>query len=224
MLEMPACKVAHQLGKLLEGRTVLLNVIPYNPTAVPYDYKPPEQEVVDMFNKVVRSYGVRTIQRQELGQDIDGACGQLVVKNGGNGEVGETMGAPIPPRGTNGACGEADLEDISGKSSKAKSGGTVTIKGRRRKVLGDDDSGHGDASAAVAAASARAKVGNDDDDDDDGNGGVDNAVSGTAGSAPAAQKEAGGEPRTVDTVLVLGAFLALAIAFLMVRILPKLLP
>ena len=37
-------EVAHQLGQLLEGRTVVLNVIPYNPTAVPYDYKPPEQQ------------------------------------------------------------------------------------------------------------------------------------------------------------------------------------
>jgi len=238
-------EVAHQLGQLLEGRTVVLNVIPYNPTAVPYDYKPPEQDVVDMFNKVVRSYGVRTIQRQELGQDIDGACGQLVVKNGGNGEVGETMGAPIPPRGGNG-CGDADLEDMGGKgkpSSSLASGvtaGTVTIKGRRKKKKagdseacgkegcedggcgdgdGDADDGEGYASAAVAAAAARATKDVDAAAAASANGSAD---AGGAAAAVAA-KPAGGEAGTVDTFLILGALVALGLAFLFYRILPKLL-
>ena len=46
-------EAAHQLGKLLEGRAVLLNVIPYNPTDVPYDYKPPLQATTDHFNVTV---------------------------------------------------------------------------------------------------------------------------------------------------------------------------
>lgn len=70
---------AHQLGKLLQERSVMLNVIPYNPTAVPFDYKAPSREAADAFCQIVRTYGVKTTLRQELGQDIGGACGQLVV-------------------------------------------------------------------------------------------------------------------------------------------------
>jgi sorting nexin-8 len=32
-------ETAHELGGLLRNRSVFLNVIPYNPTEVPYDYK-----------------------------------------------------------------------------------------------------------------------------------------------------------------------------------------
>lgn len=64
-------------GLLLRDRTIILNVIPYNPTEVPFDYKPPSSERTDRFNNIVRTYGVRTIIRQELGQDIDSACGML---------------------------------------------------------------------------------------------------------------------------------------------------
>ncbi|RKP02678.1 hypothetical protein CXG81DRAFT_10493 [Caulochytrium protostelioides] len=74
--------VAHELGALLKNRDVLLNVIPYNPTAVPYDYKPPSTERVRAFVDIVREgYDVHTLQRQELGQDIASACGQLVIEN-----------------------------------------------------------------------------------------------------------------------------------------------
>eukprot|EP00051_Salpingoeca_urceolata_P005672 m.75719 g.75719 ORF g.75719 m.75719 type:complete len:582 (-) comp14490_c0_seq4:147-1892(-) len=76
-----AVEVAHKLGELLIGRPVLLNVIPYNPTEVPYDYRPPSQEATDLFVKTVREHGVWTMLRQELGQDIDSACGQLVVSS-----------------------------------------------------------------------------------------------------------------------------------------------
>eukprot|EP00730_Choanoeca_flexa_P013746 TRINITY_DN5659_c0_g1_i1.p1 TRINITY_DN5659_c0_g1~~TRINITY_DN5659_c0_g1_i1.p1 ORF type:complete len:466 (+),score=98.01 TRINITY_DN5659_c0_g1_i1:59-1456(+) len=72
--------VAHELGQLLQGRDVLLNVIPYNPTDVPHDYKPPSRAVTDRFNEIVRSYDIKTTIRQELGQDVNAACGQLVVQ------------------------------------------------------------------------------------------------------------------------------------------------
>jgi adenine C2-methylase RlmN of 23S rRNA A2503 and tRNA A37 len=76
--------VAHELGDLLQGRAVLLNVIPYNPTSVPFDYKPPSHDKTTHFVSIVRSYGVHTLLRQELGQDIASACGQLVIDKANN--------------------------------------------------------------------------------------------------------------------------------------------
>ncbi|KAI8910455.1 hypothetical protein EDD86DRAFT_205479 [Gorgonomyces haynaldii] len=73
--------VAHELGQLLKDRDVLLNVIPYNPTDVPYDYKAPEPTKASAFVETVRSYGVRVTFRQEFGQDIASACGQLVINS-----------------------------------------------------------------------------------------------------------------------------------------------
>lgn len=70
---------AHDLGKLLAPRSALLNVIPYNPTSVIHQYRAPSAQRTHQFCEIVRSYGVKTILRQELGQDIAGACGQLVV-------------------------------------------------------------------------------------------------------------------------------------------------
>jgi hypothetical protein len=74
-------ETAHALGSLLQGQQVLLNVIPYNPTAVPYDYKPPLADVCEEFVAITRSYDVFTLFRQELGQDVSAACGQLVIDN-----------------------------------------------------------------------------------------------------------------------------------------------
>jgi sorting nexin-8 len=75
-------ETAHALGNLLHGRDVLLNVIPYNPTAVPYDYKPPSSDSCREFVKITReTYGIHTLLRQELGQDISSACGQLVIES-----------------------------------------------------------------------------------------------------------------------------------------------
>lgn len=91
-------ETAKELGLLLQNRSVLLNVIPYNPTAVPFDYKAPSQEKTRAFVNTVKEFGVRTLQRQELGQDIASACGQLVVED-----------AEGPSSTTNGI---EDLEDL----------------------------------------------------------------------------------------------------------------
>ncbi|CEM34424.1 unnamed protein product [Vitrella brassicaformis CCMP3155] len=74
-------ETAHQLGKLLQPRKddVCLNVIPYNPTDVPFDYQPPSASETEAFGSIVRSHGITVTVRQELGQDIASACGQLVV-------------------------------------------------------------------------------------------------------------------------------------------------
>lgn len=76
---------AHELAQLLQSRRgyVMLNLIPYNPTEVAEDFRPPTQEQVDQFAKICMSepYLVHTRVRQEKGQDIAGACGQLAVVN-----------------------------------------------------------------------------------------------------------------------------------------------
>ncbi|RQX69496.1 radical SAM domain-containing protein [Toxoplasma gondii CAST] len=76
---------AHALGRILQPRAdaVIVNLIPYNPTDVPYDYKPSTQERVDDFLTILRKeYAIKVLVRQTLGQDIDSACGQLVVRAG----------------------------------------------------------------------------------------------------------------------------------------------
>jgi sorting nexin-8 len=92
-------QVAHELGALLQGKAMLLNVIPYNPTSVPYDYKPPTNEKAQRFVDIVRNdYNVHTLFRQKLGQDIASACGQLVIDNACNDKIQdiEDMGsAPV---------------------------------------------------------------------------------------------------------------------------------
>ena len=78
---------AHTLGGLLRSRRadVLLNLIPYNPTEAGdrENYKAPSQAAVDEFFAIVTSleYGVFTRMRQEMGQDVAAACGQLAVEN-----------------------------------------------------------------------------------------------------------------------------------------------
>ncbi|KAH6570820.1 hypothetical protein BASA60_007543 [Batrachochytrium salamandrivorans] len=123
-------QVAHQLGELLKGRDVLLNVIPYNPTAVPHDYKPPSQETTRSFVDIVRRvYNVHTLLRQELGQDISSACGQLVIdsslslKSSGGCSTDTSKGG-----------GELmDLEDLMTRTSKSGNS-SATLRSRSTKT------------------------------------------------------------------------------------------
>lgn len=114
-------EVAHQLGSLLAGRSVLLNVIPYNPTPIEYDYRTPSREEGKLFVDVVRSYGVKVLLRQTMGADVGSACGQLVVDNQKKqlniSESKKTV---------------TDLEDIVGKKSNSTNNPTKVV--RRRKL------------------------------------------------------------------------------------------
>jgi hypothetical protein len=102
-------ETAHALGRLLHSRraNMMLNVIPYNPTLVARPYKAPSFEATKGFSDIVRSHGIHVILRQELGQDISGACGQLVVS---------TLGG-----GSTGGCA-TDVEDMCGTGNKAAPG------------------------------------------------------------------------------------------------------
>lgn len=71
---------AHQLGKLLETFKAVVNLIPFNPIGSSSNFKTSSDQSVKKFQKVLRGvYSIRTTVRQEMGQDIAGACGQLVV-------------------------------------------------------------------------------------------------------------------------------------------------
>lgn len=113
-------EVAHLLGKLLEGREVLLNLIPYNITAVPHDYKPPTEADKAAFVDVVRRvYKVHTILRQTMGDDIDSACGQLVISNSNLAKKG--------------GCG--DLEDMFDTDTRIRKGGVTKKSSKRDKIV-----------------------------------------------------------------------------------------
>jgi len=73
---------AHALGALLKGKNVIVNLIPYNPTDVKEDYKEPDKDVVVQFEKILQQeYNILATIRRAMGQDIEGACGQLVIAN-----------------------------------------------------------------------------------------------------------------------------------------------
>ncbi|MCS7470602.1 23S rRNA (adenine(2503)-C(2))-methyltransferase RlmN [Stieleria sp. ICT_E10.1] len=67
---------AQELAQLLRRRTVLLNVIPYNPVeGLPY--QTPSQRAIAEFRQILESAGVNVMFRQRKGDEIDAACGQL---------------------------------------------------------------------------------------------------------------------------------------------------
>ncbi|KAL9417711.1 hypothetical protein AB3S75_040658 [Citrus x aurantiifolia] len=71
---------AHQLGKLLETFQVVVNLIPFNPIGSASQFRTSGDDKVSSFQKILRgSYNIRTTVRKQMGQDISGACGQLVV-------------------------------------------------------------------------------------------------------------------------------------------------
>ncbi|WP_436298128.1 23S rRNA (adenine(2503)-C(2))-methyltransferase RlmN [Stieleria mannarensis] len=67
---------AQELAQLLRHRTVLLNVIPYNPVeGLPYTT--PSKRSIAEFRQILESGGVNVMFRQRKGDEIDAACGQL---------------------------------------------------------------------------------------------------------------------------------------------------
>ncbi|KAJ3673966.1 hypothetical protein LUZ60_005958 [Juncus effusus] len=71
---------AHQLGKVLEPLKSVVNLIPFNPIGTSSNYQTSSDQNVKKFQKILRGiYNIRTTIRQQMGQDISGACGQLVV-------------------------------------------------------------------------------------------------------------------------------------------------
>jgi 23S rRNA (adenine2503-C2)-methyltransferase len=49
---------ANELGALLSGKDVIVNLIPYNPTDVVVEYETPDEADVLAFSRIVQSYGL----------------------------------------------------------------------------------------------------------------------------------------------------------------------
>ncbi len=73
---------AHELGLLLRGRDVVVNLIPWNPVLSPdFDFKAPPAGTAGVFQNILKQhYGLACTVRQEKGQDVAAACGQLVLQ------------------------------------------------------------------------------------------------------------------------------------------------
>lgn len=130
---------ALELAKLLMPRrdNILLNLIPYNPTDVAEEYLPPFEEQVNRFYTICSSppYSIYTRVRQEKGQDIAGACGQLALVRGNN--TGGDKSGPV------------DLEDTAmprSRSAKSKSNKVVADSSRSRNS--SEESGGASSSTA----------------------------------------------------------------------------
>ncbi len=69
-------KEAEELGNLLKGMNVYVNLIPYNETNS-INYKKTSQNQINKFYEHLQKMGINVTVRRELGTEIDAACGQL---------------------------------------------------------------------------------------------------------------------------------------------------
>ena len=67
---------AEKLGRLLQGRNALVNLIPVNSISE-RNYEKPDREALLTFQNTLAKYGINATIRREMGADIQGACGQL---------------------------------------------------------------------------------------------------------------------------------------------------
>jgi len=130
---------AEELGAVLKSRReeLLLNLIPYNPTDIAEDFEPPSLESIDKFVSILTSekYRIHTRVRHEKGQDIDGACGQLVVQTNKN--------------SSNSKSKTKDIEDLGTTKGKKKFlKGHRTAAGQNKSLLPTKVTLHGVITAA----------------------------------------------------------------------------
>jgi len=129
--------VAHELGRLCEGRRVTVNIIPYNPTDIgeEHGFRTPSDETAVAFQHTVIQYldadGKKiyvTLRRSSAnGRSVEGACGQLVLK-----ELQRRRNKPK----ANGDCAKEalpDIEDLGAGGNDANGGAAVKRKRRRRR-------------------------------------------------------------------------------------------
>ena len=69
-------KHAEELAKLLRGMQCHVNLIPLN-TVEERDLAGVTEEKVRQFLKTLQDRGISATRRREMGDDIEGACGQL---------------------------------------------------------------------------------------------------------------------------------------------------
>ncbi|MCM2374982.1 23S rRNA (adenine(2503)-C(2))-methyltransferase RlmN [Aporhodopirellula aestuarii] len=83
---------AHELVRVLRGRSVMMNVIPYNPVeGLPY--RTPRKDSIARFRQILEVSGINVMFRQKKGDEIDAACGQLRRNRG---SIGKKTDASTP--------------------------------------------------------------------------------------------------------------------------------
>lgn len=70
---------AKQLHKLISGLKVKVNLIPYNPTKT-LPTQTSSEEALDTFATYLKDKGIFTSVRRSKGLDVEGGCGQFVLK------------------------------------------------------------------------------------------------------------------------------------------------
>ena len=108
---------AVELGELLEPMDVIVNLIPWNPTDAGADlgFRAPAKEAVKEFQRTLREgFGVFCTVRAEFGQEINGACGQLVLADRGV--------AQPSPRGV------GDIEDLGRRGHRGPGASGVAAR------------------------------------------------------------------------------------------------
>lgn len=114
---------AHELGKLTENRSVVVNLIPYNQTDVKDKLRCPNEQHIKEFQRIVASYGTFCTIRRTMGADIDSACGQLVVL-----EQKDNQGSPQLSAGTLADIEDGPMGGLFNGSSVARSGRSGAVK------------------------------------------------------------------------------------------------
>ncbi|MCK4519970.1 MAG: 23S rRNA (adenine(2503)-C(2))-methyltransferase RlmN [Candidatus Omnitrophica bacterium] len=69
---------AEKLANLMKTIKGKVNLIPYN--GISHKFKPPTQQAIESFKEELKKRGVLFTSRKSRGQDINAACGQLMIK------------------------------------------------------------------------------------------------------------------------------------------------
>ncbi|ERP31640.1 23S rRNA (adenine(2503)-C(2))-methyltransferase RlmN [Chitinivibrio alkaliphilus] len=72
-------RAAQMLAELVRPYSVKINLIPLN-SDDEMQFRPPTEERILAFSRIVKAAGVPVTIRRSGGRDIDGACGQLAIK------------------------------------------------------------------------------------------------------------------------------------------------
>ena len=159
-----AAKASASKRKTRSRELIKLNVIPYNPAygiGGPILFDAPSPLRVAAFARIVRvEFGIRCTARVEMGQEIDGACGQLAIATGRNptnsAKKGEAVVAVV-----------GDVEDLfmggvskkketaaAAKAGSSSSGSSSRAPGRGARVPQSRAAASSAKTAAAAAAAA----------------------------------------------------------------------
>jgi hypothetical protein len=121
---------AAALGRLLRGRDCHVNLIPWNPVLAGegISYAAPPPGSVAAFRDAVRAHGLSVTVRQEKGQDISGACGQLVIDAASAAAAAAAVGAALGGADRGRAAGGGGARGCGGGGGGGAAGGVRDIE------------------------------------------------------------------------------------------------